>query len=69
MTEIANFIKRAKAGLMAETKPLASFMFVGPSGVGKTYTARILAEMVFGKNDSLIKIDMSEYSEKSIRPS
>ncbi|HNW09517.1 MAG TPA: ATP-dependent Clp protease ATP-binding subunit [bacterium] len=64
LTEIANFIKRAKAGLMAETKPLASFMFVGPSGVGKTYTARILAEMVFGKNDSLIKIDMSEYSEK-----
>lgn len=64
LEEIAGFVKRAKAGLMAETKPLASFMFVGPSGVGKTYTARILAETVFGKSDSLVKIDMSEYSEK-----
>ena len=61
---IAQFIKRAKAGLTPENKPLASFLLVGPSGTGKTHTARVLAEELFGHKDALIKIDMSEYSEK-----
>jgi len=61
---ISDFIKRAKAGLTPDNKPLASFLLVGPSGTGKTHTARILAEELFGDRDALIKIDMSEYSEK-----
>lgn len=61
---IAQFIKRAKTGLTPENKPLASFLLVGPSGTGKTHTARVLAEELFGHRDALIKIDMSEYSEK-----
>ncbi|MFA5029182.1 MAG: ATP-dependent Clp protease ATP-binding subunit [Patescibacteria group bacterium] len=61
---IAGFVKRAKAGLTDETKPLASFIFVGPSGVGKTYTAKILAQSIFNSPEALIRIDMSEYSEK-----
>ncbi len=61
---ISNFIKRAKAGLSAENKPLASFMILGPSGVGKTYTAKILAKLLFKDEKALIRIDMSEYSEK-----
>ncbi|MDO8668700.1 MAG: ATP-dependent Clp protease ATP-binding subunit [Candidatus Buchananbacteria bacterium] len=63
-SSIAQFIKRAKAGLTPENKPLASFLLLGPSGTGKTHTARILAEELFGQRDALIKIDMSEYSEK-----
>ncbi len=61
---IAKFIKKAKAGLTADNRPLASFLFVGPSGVGKTYTAKQLARLVFQSEENLIKIDMSEYSEK-----
>ncbi|OGY44126.1 MAG: hypothetical protein A2820_01445 [Candidatus Buchananbacteria bacterium RIFCSPHIGHO2_01_FULL_40_35] len=64
LDSIAQFIKRAKAGLTPENKPLASFLLVGPSGTGKTHTARILAEELFGSSEALIKIDMSEYSEK-----
>lgn len=64
IAQIAELIKRAKAGLTDENKPLASLLFVGPSGVGKTYTAKTLAELLFQDHDSLIKIDMSEYSER-----
>ena len=61
---IADFVKRSKAGLTASHRPLASFIFVGPSGVGKTYLAKMLAETLFKDDKSLIRIDMSEYSEK-----
>ncbi|MFA5047475.1 MAG: ATP-dependent Clp protease ATP-binding subunit [Patescibacteria group bacterium] len=64
ISEIAGLIKRAKAGLAQENKPLASFLFVGPSGVGKTYAAKILAKKLFNDEKALIRIDMSEYSEK-----
>ncbi len=61
---VSNFIKRSKAGLSNENRPLASFMLVGPSGVGKTYTAKVLSKLLFNDEKALIRIDMSEYSEK-----
>lgn len=62
--EVARAIKRAKSGLAASKRPLGSFVFLGPTGVGKTELARVLAREVFGGEKSLIKIDMSELSEK-----
>jgi len=64
LEQIVNSIKRAKAGLTPENRPLASFLFIGASGVGKTLTAKILAKEIFNDDKALIKIDMSEYSEK-----
>lgn len=61
---ISNTIRQAKAGLHDKNKPLASFMLLGPSGVGKTATAKAIAENVFGGQKNLIRIDMSEFSEK-----
>ncbi len=66
LQEIAFYLKRARAGLSLTTKPLGTFMFLGPSGVGKTETAKVLAEEFFAsaKNrESLIRLDMSEFSE------
>ncbi len=60
---IAQTIRQAKAGLTDKNKPLASFMFLGPSGVGKTETAKQLANFVFGGHHNLLRIDMSEFSE------
>lgn len=60
---IAQTIRQAKAGLTDKNKPLASFMFLGPSGVGKTETAKQLANFVFGGKHNLLRIDMSEFSE------
>lgn len=57
-------LKRAQAGLSFGHKPVASFLFVGPSGTGKTHTARTLAKQFFGSDKALIKIDMSEFGEK-----
>jgi ATP-dependent Clp protease ATP-binding subunit ClpC len=62
--EISNVIKRNKAGLNKKNKPMGTFLFIGPPGVGKTYTAKILAQSIFGREESLIRIDMSEYSDK-----
>jgi ATP-dependent Clp protease ATP-binding subunit ClpC len=61
---VARAIRRAQAGLNDETKPLASFMFIGPTGVGKTEIAKALAEIMFAERDSFIRIDMSEYMEE-----
>lgn len=62
--EVAKVIKRARSGLASPKRPLGSFVFLGPTGVGKTELARVLADEVFGGEKSLIKIDMSEMSEK-----
>ena len=61
--QIANTIRKAKTGLQDANRPLASFMFLGASGVGKTATAKLLAEILFGSSKNLIRIDMSEFSE------
>ncbi|MDO5755111.1 MAG: ATP-dependent Clp protease ATP-binding subunit [Tissierellia bacterium] len=57
-------IKRARVGLKSKDKPIGSFIFVGPTGVGKTYLAKSLAEKLFGSKEDMIRIDMSEYMEK-----
>ncbi|MBU2229299.1 ATP-dependent Clp protease ATP-binding subunit [Patescibacteria group bacterium] len=61
--DISGFIKRSRAGLSHPDRPFGSFIFLGPTGVGKTEMARVVAKTVFGSDDSLIRIDMSEYSE------
>ncbi|MFA6307217.1 MAG: ATP-dependent Clp protease ATP-binding subunit [Patescibacteria group bacterium] len=64
LTNIAHTIRKAKTGLNNKNKPLASFMFLGPSGVGKTETAKQLAKEIFGGEKNMLRIDMSEFSEK-----
>ncbi len=61
---VAKAIRRARAGLKDPKRPMGSFIFVGPSGVGKTLLSKALAEFMFGDEDSLIQLDMSEYMEK-----
>jgi ATP-dependent Clp protease ATP-binding subunit ClpB len=61
---ISSAIRRSRAGISEENKPLGSFMFLGPSGVGKTETARALAGFLFNDENALIRLDMSEYMEK-----
>ena len=61
---VANAIRRARAGLQDPQRPLGSFMFLGPTGVGKTELARALAEFLFDDEHAMIRIDMSEYQEK-----
>src|SRR5580700_7018273 len=64
LTVVANAIRRSRAGLSDPKKPIGSFIFLGPTGVGKTETARALAEFLFDDEQSMIRIDMSEYMEK-----
>ncbi len=64
LDQISRLISIAKAGLKNNHQPLASLLLLGPSGVGKTYTASLMAETIFGRPQALVKIDMSEYSEK-----
>jgi len=64
LADIAHTIRKAKTGLSDKNKPLASFMFLGPSGVGKTASAKQIAQHIFGGEKNLLRIDMSEFSEK-----
>lgn len=61
---VARAIRRARSGLKDPQKPIGSFLFLGPTGVGKTELAKTIAEVLFGSEDELIRIDMSEYMEK-----
>lgn len=61
---ISNAIRRSRAGISEEKRPLGSFLFLGPTGVGKTETARALAEFLFNDENALVRLDMSEYMEK-----
>ncbi|MGD0914393.1 MAG: ATP-dependent chaperone ClpB [Terracidiphilus sp.] len=64
LTIVANAIRRSRAGLSDPKRPIGSFIFLGPTGVGKTETARALAEFLFDDEQALVRIDMSEYMEK-----
>lgn len=61
---VAQAIRRSRSGVASNKRPIGSFVFMGPTGVGKTELARVLAREVFGSDDSLIKIDMSEFGER-----
>lgn len=62
--KVANAIRRSRAGLKEENKPIGSFLFLGPTGVGKTETARAIADALFNDKNAMIRIDMSEYQEQ-----
>ncbi len=64
ITAVSKAIRRTRAGLKDPRRPSGSFIFLGPSGVGKTETAKALAQFLFGQEDALIQLDMSEYMEK-----
>jgi ATP-dependent Clp protease ATP-binding subunit ClpB len=64
VTAVANAVRRSRAGLQDQNRPLGSFIFLGPTGVGKTETARALAEFLFDDERAMIRLDMSEYMEK-----
>ncbi|MDD2269778.1 MAG: ATP-dependent Clp protease ATP-binding subunit [Eubacteriales bacterium] len=64
ISALASAIRRSRTGLGDETRPVGSFLFLGRPGVGKTETAKALAEVLFGRNDRLIRFDMSEFSER-----
>ncbi len=64
VTAVAKAVRRAHAGLKNPRRPVGSFLFLGPTGVGKTELARALAEALFGDEDSMIRLDMSEYMER-----
>ncbi len=64
ITAIAKAVRRARAGLKNPRRPIGTFMFLGPTGVGKTLLAKTLAEFLFGSEDALIKLDMSEFMER-----
>jgi ATP-dependent Clp protease ATP-binding subunit ClpC len=64
ITALARAIRRSRAGLKSPNRPIGSFLFLGPTGVGKTEVARTLAQFMFGSEKSLVRFDMSEYMEK-----
>lgn len=64
VTAVANAVRRSRAGIAPEDKPIGSFLFLGPTGVGKTELARALAEFLFNDERMMVRIDMSEYMEK-----
>ena len=64
VSAVASAVKRGRVGLKEKNRPIGSFLFLGPTGVGKTELSKALAEALFGSEDALIRIDMSEYMEK-----
>ena len=64
LSAVADAVRRSRAGLADERKPIGSFLFLGPTGVGKTETAKALAQQLFDDEDALVRLDMSEYMEK-----
>lgn len=64
VSAVAKSIKRGRVGLKSPNRPIGSFLFLGPTGVGKTELAKALAEALFGKEDAMVRVDMSEYMEK-----
>ncbi|GED16134.1 ATP-dependent Clp protease ATP-binding subunit [Aneurinibacillus migulanus] len=64
VSQVSKAIRRSRTGLKPKNRPIASFLFVGPTGVGKTELTKALAEELFGTKDSMIRLDMSEYMEK-----
>ena len=64
VTAVAKAVKRGRVGIKSPNRPVGSFLFLGPTGVGKTELAKALAEALFGKEEAMIRIDMSEYMEK-----
>ena len=64
ITIVAKSVRRSRSGLKDPNRPMGSFIFIGPSGVGKTLLARALAEFMFGNEEALVQLDMSEYMEK-----
>jgi ATP-dependent Clp protease ATP-binding subunit ClpC len=64
ITAVAKAVRRARAGLKDPRRPIGVFIFLGPTGVGKTHLARVLSEFMFGSEDAMIKLDMSEFMER-----
>lgn len=64
VTAVAKAVKRGRVGLKSPNRPIGSFLFLGPTGVGKTELSKALAEALFGQEDAIIRVDMSEYMEK-----
>jgi len=64
ISAVANAVRRARAGLQDRNRPIGSFLFLGPTGVGKTELARALAEFLFDDEDAMVRLDMSEYQER-----
>lgn len=64
VSAISNALRRSRAGISEEKRPIGSFLFLGPTGVGKTELARALAEIMFNDEDAIVRVDMSEYMEK-----
>ncbi len=64
VSAVAKAIRRSRSGLKDENRPIGSFLFLGPTGVGKTELAKAVAEAVFGSEDSIVRVDMSEYMDK-----
>lgn len=64
ISAVAKAVKRGRVGIKSPNRPIGSFLFLGPTGVGKTELAKTLAEALFGREDSIVRVDMSEYMEK-----
>ena len=67
VTAVSDAIRRSRAGLSDPNRPIGSFLFLGPTGVGKTELCKALAEFMFDTEDAMVRIDMSEFMEKTLR--